>query len=132
MTDPDLQTALLEDPQPLLGGTMWLMSRFQTAPCPVLARRIVDNLGTLSTHPYCGEGLRRMCATMRAQWAAHCIRTQLDMASRSNAGRGDAEAVGVAPIGDETDGDRAGRNLSRRAEDTDATSGPATPCRRLH
>lgn len=77
--DPALQAALLDDPQPLLGGTLWLMSRFHEQPCPVIARRITDNLDRLAAHAFCGDPLRAMCGTLRAQWAARCLRTELGL-----------------------------------------------------
>lgn len=98
-TDPALQAALLDDPQPLLGGTLWLMSRFHDAPCPVVAQRIVDNLARLAAHPFCGDALRATCGTLRAGWAARCLRTQLGLEKAATAAAaGDAPAA-AAPAG---------------------------------
>lgn len=91
-TDPALQAALLDDPQPLLGGTLWLMSRFHEAPCPVLARRITENLERLAAHPFCGDALRAMCGSLRANWATRCVRAQLGLERPSVARDGDPAA----------------------------------------
>lgn len=90
MTDPTLQAALLDDPQPLLGATMWLMSRFTQAPCPVVAQRVVENLGRIANHPHCDDALSRMCATMAAQWARNCLRAQHPPARPDARGAADA------------------------------------------
>ncbi len=98
-TDPALQAALLDDPQPLLGGTLWLMSRFHEAPCPVLAQRIAENLGRLATHPFCGDALRAMCGSLRATWAARCVRAQLGRERPSAHGAPDEAGDAIAPAG---------------------------------
>lgn len=98
-TDPALQAALLDDPQPLLGGTLWLMSRFHEAPCPVLARRIAENLERLAAHPFCGDALRAMCGTLRANWAARCVRAQLGLERPSAVRATDGEPAAAVPPG---------------------------------
>jgi hypothetical protein len=125
--DPALQAALLDDPQPLLGGTLWLMTRFHEAPCPVLARRIVDNLERLAGHDFCGGPLRAACATLRAQWAARCLRAQLGL-ERASAGDGARDAgVDGAP---RTVGTGRPQPAAATGPDDDGVSAPAA--RRLH
>jgi hypothetical protein len=97
MTDPVLRAAPLDDPQPVLGGTMRLMTRFGEAPCPALARRIADHLELLASHPSSGDLLRRMCTTMRAQWAAQCILAQLSTGQGLEDGRRACEPTAPAP-----------------------------------
>jgi hypothetical protein len=81
------------------------MSRFHEAPCPVVARRIADNLERLAAHPFCGDALRAMCGTLRASWAARCLRAQLGLerpsigaaAGGTDAAHGADAAPGATP-----------------------------------
>jgi hypothetical protein len=98
-TDPALQAALLDDPQPLLGGTLWLMSRFHEAPCPVLARRIAEHLERLAAHPFCGDALRALRGTLRTNWAARCVRGQLGLERPSAARAAEDDPGASAPAG---------------------------------
>ncbi|HYF57731.1 MAG TPA: hypothetical protein VEA81_02115 [Burkholderiaceae bacterium] len=106
MTDAEPTADLPEDPQTTLGETLWLMSRWDQAPCPALARGIAERLAALAGHPDCGEPLRRRCRILRAHWAARALHAELalaastgDDAPRGTTAAGPAEAAAGAPSG---------------------------------
>ncbi len=65
----------------------------------MLARRIAENLERLAAHPFCGDPLRAMCGTLRANWAARCVRAQLGLERPSVARDADGEPVAAVPAG---------------------------------
>lgn len=69
MPEVTVPADVIDDPEPVIGGTLFLMSAFQERPCPLVARKIAYNLQILSIHPCCGEALRRLCGRMLRHWA---------------------------------------------------------------
>jgi hypothetical protein len=87
MTAPPLPAD--DDARRLIGAALARISSFRDAPSAALAHRIADDLGALAAHPGCGDGLRLTCGTLRAQWAARCLRIELGLErSDRRAGRG--------------------------------------------
>lgn len=82
MNDATRQTAVIDDLEPVVSATMYLMSSFQERPCPVVAHKIVHNLELLSHHPCCSGPLKRLCVRMRAQWALQYLNLNTNAAPR--------------------------------------------------
>ena len=90
MPEVTVPADVIDDPEPVIGGTLFLMSAFQERPCPLVARKIAYNLQILSIHPCCGEALRRLCGRMLRQWSVDEAQTA------GTDGKVDAEAAAAA------------------------------------
>lgn len=63
--DPQPDTAAL---QPVIGGTLLLLSFYARTPHLGAADRIAHNLALIARHPEACDGLRRICAQLFASW----------------------------------------------------------------
>jgi hypothetical protein len=54
--------------EPVLAGTLCLMSAFRTTACPLMAGRIATNLALLADHPDLSPEFRRVCRRLIEQW----------------------------------------------------------------
>lgn len=70
----NLVYAAIDDAEPVLAGTLCLMSAFLTGGCPHLAQKVIHNLGVLSQRPELSEEFRRTCLNLRAHWCNECAR----------------------------------------------------------
>jgi hypothetical protein len=66
--------APIEDAEPVLAGTLCLMSAFLTGGCLHLAQKVIHNLGVLSRRPDLSEEFRHTCLNLRAHWCNECAR----------------------------------------------------------
>lgn len=66
------QPAPLSQAEPLLAGTLALMTRYSEGCCDthsvLMAQKIVDNLSALSAHPGASAAFQAMAANLRGLW----------------------------------------------------------------
>ena len=89
--NPDkLVYARIDNPEPVLAGTLTLMSAFLNGGgCEHLARKVIHNLTVLSTRPEFSDEFRRVCLNLRAHWCNECARG----AAQGNASPTEAQAI---------------------------------------
>jgi hypothetical protein len=92
-TPDGLVYARIDNPEPVLAGTLTLMSAFLTGGCMHVAQKVIHNLTVLSTRPEFSDEFRRLCLNLRAHWCNECAR---------GTARPPAEAAEVAAEGAET------------------------------
>ena len=85
--------ARIDGPEPVLAGTLTLMSSFLNGGCIHLAQKVIHNLTVLSSRPEFSEEFRRLCLNLRAHWCNECARGAVP----GHAGPDDAAAPPTAP-----------------------------------
>lgn len=66
----------IDNPEPVLAGTLCLMSAFLNGGgCLHLAQKVIHNLTVLSTRPEFSDDFRRICLDLRAHWCQECAKT---------------------------------------------------------
>jgi len=92
--NPDeLVYARIDNPEPVLAGTLTLMSAFLNGGCVHLAQKVIHNLTVLSTRPEFSDEFRRLCLNLRAHWCNECARACAEKGTEAPA----AEAVPMPP-----------------------------------
>jgi hypothetical protein len=66
--------APIDGPEPVLAGTLCLMSAFLNGGCAHLAQKVIHNLTVLSKQPEFSDEFRRICLNLRAHWGNECAR----------------------------------------------------------
>jgi len=66
--------ARIDSPEPVLAGTLCLMSAFLNGGCMHLAQKVIHNLTVLSTRPEFSDEFRGVCLNLRAHWCNECAR----------------------------------------------------------
>ena len=64
-------TGVVTDPsqiEPLIAGTLALMTRYPTRPCVCVSERIGENLMQLSVCQFLSPALRTLCDRLKADW----------------------------------------------------------------
>ncbi|MDB5804030.1 MAG: hypothetical protein JWN73_1352 [Betaproteobacteria bacterium] len=65
----------ITDPEPVLAGTLCLMSAFLNGGgCMHLAQKVIHNLTVLSNRPEFSDEFRRTGLNLRAHWCNECAR----------------------------------------------------------
>ena len=68
MSQDALVYATPHNAEPVLAGTLVLMSIFRNSACPHAAQKIVHNLALLSNRPELSEEFRNLCGRLCEEW----------------------------------------------------------------
>lgn len=68
--DPAIVAESAARAEPILAGTLCLMSAYRQNACPLLAQKIVCNLTGLARHPDLSPEFRRVCERLAMGWTA--------------------------------------------------------------
>lgn len=64
-------------PDVALAAALYLMTRYQRTPCPVVARAIADHLDCLSRASGIDGCIRSLCVGLQAEWERTAARSRL-------------------------------------------------------
>ncbi len=59
-----------EQIEPVLAGTLALMTEYAQHPCPLFAEKISSNLGRLAATSFLSTPMRLLCQKLEASWVA--------------------------------------------------------------
>jgi len=93
----ELVYARIDNPEPVLAGTLTLMSAFLNGGCNHLAQKVIHNLTVLSTRPEFSDEFRRVCLNLRAHWCNECARGAVGSPSTHQAPAA-TEAAAAEPL----------------------------------
>jgi hypothetical protein len=68
MNCPLAEENTVDNVEPILAGTLCLMSVSDRRQCPAVTRKIIDNLTLLSRHPSISPSFQRICEKLRDDW----------------------------------------------------------------
>jgi hypothetical protein len=87
--------------EPVLAGTLCLMSTFARCGCVRMGMKICDNLEWLATNPELSHEMRTVCARLLEQWEGSLAEGACQSRTTcndDNAARSDAAASRVTPL----------------------------------
>lgn len=67
---PDRETLYPEQVEPVLGGTLALLTQVSDCGCPLMAARITSNLNLLAACPHLSPPFRLLCMNLARIWNA--------------------------------------------------------------